>query len=75
MEWFTNPTFVIDITKTFSKKLEALNAYASQLQQDYIRRIEARDRLYGSFIQVEYGEPLCNSTPLKIPSLSTFLWR
>lgn len=73
MHAIVSATVIVDITKTFKKKMEAIDAYASQVLDDYKKKIEARDRLYGSLVQVEYGEPLIFAQPLKIPHPSFLL--
>jgi bacillithiol biosynthesis deacetylase BshB1 len=65
----TVPSFVVDITKFAEAKLAAAMAYKSQLYdpksiepetqvsaENFIRRIESRQRFYGSLIGVEHGE-------------------
>ena len=64
------PTFVVDTSDHFAKKMEAVKAYRSQLHDpesrepltgiarpDFLLRIEARDRHFGSLIERVYGEP------------------
>ncbi|MBN1550072.1 bacillithiol biosynthesis deacetylase BshB1 [bacterium] len=64
------PSFIVDISETFDKKMQAIKCYESQLynpsiagfqtnisQPDFLVYIEARARYYGSLIQKAYGEP------------------
>ena len=63
------PSFVVDISEQFEKRLESIYAYASQFtdqeagKQDFparteIRgRVEAMARFYGMLVGVKYGEP------------------
>jgi len=63
------PSFVVDITSQFEKRLEAVYAYKSQFtdqeagksdfpaQADIRSRVEAMARFYGMFVGVKYGEP------------------
>lgn len=63
------PSFVVDISDQFEKRLESIYAYASQFtdqeagKQDFpaheeIRgRVEAMARFYGMLVGVKYGEP------------------
>src|SRR5438093_6392293 len=63
------PSFVVDITSQFEKRLEAVYAYKSQFtdqeagkgdfpaQSDIRSRVEAMARFYGMFVGVKYGEP------------------
>src|SRR5438046_3541246 len=63
------PSFVVDITSQFEKRLEAVYAYKSKLtdqesgksdfpaQADIRGRVEAMARFYGAVVGVKYGEP------------------
>ncbi len=63
------PSFVVDITQQFDRRLEALLAYRSQYddqeegsglfpsRDDVARRVEALARVYGMMVGVKYGEP------------------
>ena len=63
------PTFVVDISEQFDRKLAALKCYASQFDaatsageifptgQDLYSRVEHQNGHYGSLIRVRYGEP------------------
>lgn len=64
------PSFIVDVTETFGRKIEALRAYRSQFHNpDYpgeetfissrffFEQIEARARYFGGQIGVKYGEP------------------
>lgn len=63
------PTFVVDITEQFARKLAAVRCYASQFDgatsageifptgQDLYSLIETQNAHYGSLIRVRYGEP------------------
>lgn len=63
------PTFVVDITDFAEKKRRAVSCYRSQLfdpaskeletnlsSEAFLRRVEARQRFYGSLIMVEHAE-------------------
>jgi bacillithiol biosynthesis deacetylase BshB1 len=76
---YVKPTFVVDITRVFAKKMEAVKAYESQFSlpfpthpqkpigiSNYLFHVESRSRFYGSLIDVEYGEALLIDFPLKI---------
>ena len=64
------PSFVMDTSGAFAKKLEAIRCHASQLaarpgepqtligSARALDAIEARDRYYGSMIGASHGEPL-----------------
>jgi bacillithiol biosynthesis deacetylase BshB1 len=57
------PTFIVDISKSFEKKMEVLSCYHSQfgaevpLLKDYIPHARAKASYYGSLIDAIYGEP------------------
>jgi N-acetylglucosamine malate deacetylase 1 len=63
------PTFVVDITDQFEKRLESLMAYQSQFadqeagssifpaQKEIRARVESMARYYGMLVGVTYGEP------------------
>ena len=65
------PTFVVDITGFTEKKMAAIKCFGSQLfnphskeletnlsSEAFLRRIETRQRYYGTLIGVEHGEAL-----------------
>lgn len=75
------PSFVVDVTEAWPKKLEALAAYTSQLHQPGTRRnepqtkvsslqfreaIEGRARHYGLLIGADFGEPFSSRSPLAV---------
>jgi bacillithiol biosynthesis deacetylase BshB1 len=63
------PTFVVDVSAQFERKLAAIKCYASQFDaatsageifptgQDLYSRIETQNAHYGSLIRARYGEP------------------
>ena len=73
-----NPSFVVDVTENYDKKLECIKAYESQMKlmlgiEGLLKSIELRDQFYGSKIHVEYGEPFFCDMPLKIDDPVAFL--
>ncbi len=73
------PTFVVDVTEVFSRKLEAIQCYRSQLHQpgidapktdigsaDYLERVKGNHRYFGSMIGVRYGEPYFAPRPFQL---------
>ncbi len=58
------PSFIVDTTNFHAKKLAALQAYKSQF--DSLERISTRDKQYGTYIGVKYGEPFLVREALKI---------
>ena len=77
-----SPSFVVDITSVQDKKVEAIRSYASQFDSangaeygadetlisrpDFIKRIETRDRQYGTYIGAEFGEPFLVREALRV---------
>jgi len=77
-----SPSFVSDISSSHEKKLEAIRCYESQFfspdktehgtdetlisRPDFIERIETRDRQYGTYVGVEFGEPFLAREALRI---------
>jgi N-acetylglucosamine malate deacetylase 1 len=64
---FHKPDFAIDVSEVMQKKIDALNAYESQfmkgastfdtpLVNGYIESVEARERLFGKEVGVEFAE-------------------
>ncbi len=75
------PSFIVDVTSVWERKLEALAAYESQLHQqgserdepptkvaspEYRSAIEGRARHYGQLINVAFGEPFGSRLPLSV---------
>ncbi len=70
-DFYIKPDFVVDITDTFEKKMEAIRAFSSQFYNgteqkpdeitpistpQFVHFVEARAREYGRTIGVEFGE-------------------
>ena len=64
------PSFIVDITSTFSRKIAAVKAHKSQFHDpdstepvtyisrpEFLEEVEAQCRYYGSLIDARYGEP------------------
>ena len=72
------PTFVVDITKHFDRRMESLLAYPSQYGQvtegghlfpdeaEIRDRLSAMARFYGNLIGVKYGEPYVMKETMRI---------
>jgi len=72
------PTFVVDITKHFDRRMESLLAYPSQYGQvteggnlfpdeaEIRDRLAAMARFYGNLIGVKYGEPYVMKETMRI---------
>jgi bacillithiol biosynthesis deacetylase BshB1 len=77
------PTFVVDITAQFERRMESLFAYESQYGESpegaglFPRREEIHDRLrsiarfYGNLIGVKYGEPYVVKETMRVDDLVT----
>jgi len=76
------PTFVVDITDTFEKKLEAVKCYSSQFDEaiqagevfpngeplyEIIRHQAAH---YGSLIRTRYGEPFYTTETMRVDDIA-----
>lgn len=77
-----NPSFVVDVTDQWEKKLAAIKAYQSQFwlnQKDSARRgwiidhIEAICRYFGNRINTTYGEPFFCHELVGLENLNTLL--
>lgn len=72
------PTFVVDITDQFERKLAAIKCYGSQFDgtkaageifptgQDLYSLVETQNSHYGSLIRTRYGEPFFTHETVKI---------
>ncbi|MDF2791059.1 MAG: deacetylase [Neobacillus sp.] len=72
---FHKPDFTIDISNTMEHKIAALNAYESQFEQTensvqtplvngYIESVEARERLFGQQVGVNFAEGFKTKVPI-----------
>jgi bacillithiol biosynthesis deacetylase BshB1 len=72
------PTFVIDVSSTWERKMAAVRAYASQFQHNngdvetalsspnFMRTLEARAVWFGAMIGVTYGEAFYSPGPIML---------
>jgi N-acetylglucosamine malate deacetylase 1 len=72
------PTFVVDISDQFARKLDAIRCYASQFDgakaageifptgQDLYSLVETQNAHYGSLIRSRYGEPFYTDETLAV---------
>jgi bacillithiol biosynthesis deacetylase BshB1 len=65
------PSFIVDVTQSYGKKLEAIKAYRSQMAlmvgvNGLLNSIELRDQIYGAKVGAKQGEPFFAEAPLKI---------
>jgi LmbE family N-acetylglucosaminyl deacetylase len=80
-----HPTFVVDVTPAWEEKRRAILAHRTQVTRgeanrptplndpDFVARIEARARHFGSQIGVIYGEPFRATEPLGFRTLDALL--
>lgn len=69
-----DPAFIMDVTPTFDKKMEAIRAYASQFkaagrEEAIVEKLTAMAAYFGSLINVRYGEPIMAKEPVGLSSL------
>ncbi len=74
----SHPSFVVDVTDTLGKKMDAIRAYGTQFDgrdqggelfptgRDFYASVELRAAHYGSLIQVPYGEPFVTLEPIAV---------
>lgn len=81
------PTLVVDVSAVWSRKVEVIRCYASQLAPSHARdtgahllfgadilaRAETRARYFGERIGALYGEPLLSRSPLPLGDLALLL--
>lgn len=82
------PSFLVDVTATWDRKIEALREYRSQLYQDdrddegtptkvasreYWRAVEGRARHFGQLISCEFAEPFWSRLPLAVSDVLAVL--
>jgi len=75
---FAEPSFIIDISEVWEKKLAAIKAYKSQLENkscsniySLLERIEITAKYFGQCIDAEYGEPFIACEPLSVSSIDS----
>ena len=76
------PTFVVDITEQFGRKMEAIRSYSSQFEgaqqggeafptgQSLYDLVEGQSRHYGSLIRRGYGEPFYTEETVEIEDVA-----
>ncbi|MHB1051095.1 MAG: bacillithiol biosynthesis deacetylase BshB1 [Bacteroidota bacterium] len=80
------PSFIVDVSNAYHKKKEALLAFKSQFHnpeskeretmlssQHFLESIYARDRHFGSLINVEYGEAFYSIEPIGVQSIFSII--
>lgn len=77
-----HPSFVVDVTSTFARKMKAVGAYKSQFhnpksnepatfiaKESFLAMIEARGRHFGAMIGTDYGEAFVTKQPPQVDDL------
>ena len=76
------PTFVVDITQQFARKLAAIKCYGSQFEgakaageifptgQDLYSLVETQNAHYGSLIRTRYGEPFFTHETVEVDDVT-----
>ena len=76
------PTFVVDISSQFERKMQAIRAYSSQFEgvtqageafptgQSLYELVEVQSRHYGSLIRREFGEPFYTEETVEIEDVA-----
>jgi bacillithiol biosynthesis deacetylase BshB1 len=73
---FQQPSFVVDTSEIFPRKLELLRIYQSQFAAtvgDYLFGLESRDRYFGLQVGVRFGEALISDRPVRLGGLENLL--
>ena len=77
------PTFVVDISRQFDRKLAAIRCYASQFDgakaageifptgQDLYALVETQNAHYGSLIRTRYGEPFFTHETMAVDDVTS----
>ncbi|HUT31592.1 MAG TPA: bacillithiol biosynthesis deacetylase BshB1 [Sedimentisphaerales bacterium] len=72
---YNKPSFIIDITSHWQKKIDAIAAYESQLKNTgaeplaFLEKMETIGRYFGCCIGCKYGEPFAADDPLPIKQM------
>ena len=71
-----SPSFIIDITDFWDKKIKAIRAYSSQIKNNaplegggLLEKVESTCRYFGQCIGAKYAEPFVAAEPISIRSL------
>ncbi len=75
-ELYEKPSFIVDVTDQWDRKIKAVNAYDSQLQSvssyhsaSLLERVEVVGRYFGQCIRCIYGEPFVGCEPIGVETL------
>lgn len=72
------PSFILDISEEFDRKIEVVRCYRSQFidnekNRAVLDRLNYKARYWGSKIRVDYGEPFLSKEELGLKSFKEFL--
>jgi bacillithiol biosynthesis deacetylase BshB1 len=83
---FEQPSFVVETTSVFPRKLDLLRVHRSQFEKtaeefgviahgvgDYLFGLESRDRYFGSLVGARYGEALLSDRPIRLSGINDVL--
>ena len=76
---YSRPSLIVDVTDCWNKKIEAVQAYQSQLQEvtggsiSLVEKVEAVGKYFGQSIGSKYGEPFVTSEPIGIKNAAVLL--
>lgn len=77
------PSFVVDVSSTFERKMQAVRCYGSQFDgrdqggelfptgRDLYESVEVKCAFYGSLVHVRYGEPFTTVEPMLVDDVVT----
>ena len=75
---YDKPSFIVDVTDFWNKKVRAIQAYKSQIKNatsgssvPLLEKAEAVCRYFGQCIGTRYGEPFVSYEPIGIKSIKT----
>jgi bacillithiol biosynthesis deacetylase BshB1 len=73
---YDKPSFIVDITDVWNKKIEAIKAYQSQLKSvseedspSLLDKVEITCRYFGQCVGSKYGEPFVSNEPIGVKKL------
>lgn len=83
---FLQPSFVVDISEVFEKKMAAVKAYSTQFYngatdgpqtyistKGFLEAVEGRYRMFGKMIGVEYAEGFITEKMIGVKSIDAFI--
>jgi len=78
--WYEKPSFIVDVTAYWDKKINAIKAYRSQLKNismpnhiPFLEKTEIVGRYFGQCSENKYGEPFVGCQPLSIKNLELLI--